>query len=141
MRNRLRRIAENEANCRDRNERAQEAPGASDGGLIEFVCECGNTGCDAAMLLTDEEYEKVRGYGGRFAMLPGHVIPDTESVVETFDRYVVVQKHGEGAAAAEGRDPRHHVKTCRVLVVDDIVEVRILLKMLMQLEPTCTVVA
>jgi CheY-like chemotaxis protein len=138
---RLRRIAENEAAFRDRNERRRRSANVVVDELVDFVCECGSARCEAEMLLTIDEYEKVRGYGGRFAVLVDHVIPAAESLVEQFDRYAVVEKHSESKRNSEERNPRSSLKTCTVLVVDDVVEVRILLKMLLQLEPTCTIVA
>lgn len=142
MPNRFSRLGHNESNFRDENEKLEAISRADGETLIDFVCECGNDLCHATMRLTHEEYEKVRGGSGRFALADrGHLIADVENVVEEFDRYVVIEKHGDSKVAADSRDPRAHVKTCRVLVVDDVVEVRLLLKMLLQLEPSCTVVA
>jgi CheY-like chemotaxis protein len=139
MSSRLRRIAENESNFRDRNERIRSTAGENE--LVAFVCECSHPDCETPIMLTVEEYEHVRGTAARFAVLGEHVVEDAESLIQDFGRYVVVEKHAEGRTVAEERDPRNHLKTCRVLVVDDIFEVRLLLKMLIQLEPNCSVVA
>ena len=53
------------------------------------------------------EYERVRSEPHRFAVFPGHELPDVEVVVERRDGYAVVQKN-EGAPEriAERTDPR-----------------------------------
>jgi CheY-like chemotaxis protein len=137
----MRRIADNEADFRDLNEGVRSSAATQDAGLVGFVCECGLRACHARMELSLDEYEKIRSAGARFAVRDEtHVLLEAESVVEIFDRYVVVEKHSECRPVVEARDPRQHAKRCRVLIVDDIVEIRLLLKMLLQLEPTCTVV-
>lgn len=141
MVSRMQRIGENEADFRDLNEQVRPPAAGDDAVRIGFMCECALPACHARMELTTDEYEMVRSAGARFAVLDeSHVFPEAESVVETFDRYVVVEKHSESRSVAEDRDPRQHSKRCRVLIVDDVVEVRILLKMLLQLEPSCMVV-
>jgi hypothetical protein len=41
-----------------------------------------------------------------FAVLPGHDVPTVERVVETNERYVIVEKFGEAAITAIKLDPR-----------------------------------
>lgn len=142
MFSRLQKIASNEANVRDLNEISNDESDEPASTPIDLVCECGTASCTATMRLTAAEYEHVRLAGRRFAVLPDHDISSAEKVVERYEGYWVVEKFGAARPITEDRDPRrHHNKPCRVLVVDDVVEVRILLKMLLQLEPMCTVVA
>jgi hypothetical protein len=56
--------------------------------------------------MTVEEYEDVRTDGNRFAVLPGHEVPDVEKVVQVAERYLIVAKLGTGRSIAEQLDPR-----------------------------------
>jgi hypothetical protein len=67
---------------------------------ISLVCECGSTDCNRQIVLTQAEYERIRRIRTHFAVLPGHDLRGVERVVETNDRYVVVEKIGESAIAA-----------------------------------------
>jgi hypothetical protein len=103
------RIGENEAIYREVNERVLELNErfGIDQERIDFVCECGHAGCVERIALTRGEYEHLRESGRRFALVPGHQIPDVEDVVEEHDRFVVVEKRPGGPAAlAEAEDPR-----------------------------------
>jgi CheY-like chemotaxis protein len=140
MYSRLQKISSNEANMRVLNEATHDESEEHASHPIEMVCECGDASCVETISICANDYEHVRGAGKRFAVVPGHDIASAERVVDRFDTYWIVEKFGEARPIAEGRDPRHNDKPCRVLVVDDVVEVRILLKMLMQLEPMCAVV-
>lgn len=51
--------------------------------------------CDDRVLMTLDEYERVRGQRDRFAVVPGHESDEIERVVETADRYVIVDKRDE----------------------------------------------
>jgi hypothetical protein len=102
------RVAKNEAQFRDINEELEDglrhvrhAPP-----LQQFICECGSRSCEQLVSLTFEEFEAVRRDSRRFAVVPGHVLPDTERVVETNDRYEVVEKTGESVKATDASDSR-----------------------------------
>ena len=58
------------------------------------------------MQMTLGEYEEVRSYPNRFAVLPCHVLEGVEHVVDTHDSYVVVEKVGPAAQVAAELDPR-----------------------------------
>ena len=101
MKERLERQARNEALIRDVNERieridkdARTRGWAPESGYFEFHCECGRGGaeCGARIMMTIEEYEVVRAQDDRFALVPGHETSELERVVETTDRYVIVDK-------------------------------------------------
>jgi len=70
------------------------------------ACECADLGCIQMIEMTLAEYEDLRKESNRFAVLPGHVLPDVERVVSENDRFVVVAKLGDGERVAEELDPR-----------------------------------
>jgi hypothetical protein len=98
------RIARNEAIFRAVNERVAEIQDTASR-HTDFLCECGNLDCTEIISLADEEYREVRASATTFAVVPGHVLPDVETVIEKNDRFYVVQKHREEAAIAEATDP------------------------------------
>jgi hypothetical protein len=100
------RLARNEAMFRSVNERVEEVvqPGAEE--EIDFLCECGDSGCVEKMTLTREEYEQVRADGAQFAVHPGHEILEIEEVVLRAERFFVVRKLPHEAEIAEETDPR-----------------------------------
>ncbi len=102
------RVARNEAQFRDINEQLEaglrqvrHAPE-----LQDFVCECGNRTCDQLISLSFDEFEAVRRDSRRFAVAPGHGLPDTERVVASNDRYEVVEKFGEAVRLTDASDSR-----------------------------------
>ena len=104
-----RRVGINETLFRDVNERVRELEEGfgAPGGLLHFVCECGDAECIERVLLTKEEYESVRARGTWFALVRGHEIPAVERVVRETDRFLVVEKlAGAPAKLADERDPR-----------------------------------
>jgi hypothetical protein len=86
------RLAANEGLFRDVNARIVELTDKW-GGSFDLVCECANPECMQPIGLTLSEYEQLRQNPHRFAVLPGHVIPDIEDVIARNDRYFVVEKH------------------------------------------------
>jgi hypothetical protein len=56
--------------------------------------------------MTAAEYARVRSSPERFVVVPGHVLPEVEHVVERTDAYEVVEKIGAGARLARRTDPR-----------------------------------
>ena len=111
MEERLERTARNESLFREVNDRIEElsteaeAQGIAPEGLIEFHCECGRDGCTERLRMTATEYERVRSDNDRFALAPGHETPEMEVVVETSDRFVVVDKlpEAEPLVGADGK--------------------------------------
>jgi predicted ThiF/HesA family dinucleotide-utilizing enzyme len=99
------RVAMNEATFRKVNE-GMEA-GQDPSGLLSFVCECGRLGCNQLIQLTRAEYEGIRADPRHFAIVDGHEILEAEAIVERHDRYLVVEKSGDGEAEiVEHTDPR-----------------------------------
>lgn len=96
--------AKNQALLREVNERLEEM--ASPEMTVEFLCECANDGCTNMISLTVEEYERVRTFPTRFAIAPGHNFAEFERIVESNERFAVIEKFGEGGRAAVRLDPR-----------------------------------
>jgi CheY-like chemotaxis protein len=108
--------------------------------LLAVLCECGDRACHAPLDMTVDDYEEIRSEPDHFAVLDGHEILEAEHIIARRAEYLIVQKFGDAGKVAKDGDPRHHLKLCRVVVIDDIPEIRYLLKMLLAVEPTCTVV-
>jgi hypothetical protein len=90
------RLAKNEAVFRVANERMAEWEELhADEATELYVCECADPDCRAKVPLRKDEYEHVRSDARWFAVLPGHVIPDVETPIETHDRWVLVEKNPE----------------------------------------------
>ena len=102
-----RQVAANEAAFREVNEAIERGhwPG-EESERATFRCECSRPQCAALISLTPHDYECVRAVSRRFVLLPGHETPAVETVIEQTPDYVVVEKRGEAAAAADASDPR-----------------------------------
>ena len=106
------RIVRNEALFRELNERVREieetltARGVAEPSAYgEYFCECGMESCTEKIRLTHDEYERVRSSPLQFAIVPGHEIAAVERVVETTDRFAMVEKF-EGERELVLTDPR-----------------------------------
>jgi len=101
------RVSSNEATFRGINESVEKDYSETDyEGLIGFLCECGDSGCEETIELTRHEYELIRANPRRFAVIAGHAIEATEDIVERHERYGVVEKHDDVAHLVERSDPR-----------------------------------
>ena len=106
---RTRRLAENEALFRNVNEEiggAALAFGRDRASRYSFMCECSDADCHRLLELTLAEYEAVRARSDRFAVVPGHALPEIESVVETHAGYEVVEKLPEARELVTELDRR-----------------------------------
>jgi hypothetical protein len=95
------RVGVNEALFREVNDRIddlQESLGH--GASFEIVCECGDASCVERFAITSQEYDALRRDVHRFAVVPGHEIPEIERAVERHELYVVVEKTDPDAAEA-----------------------------------------
>jgi hypothetical protein len=108
MDERERRIGLNEALFREVNERVRGVSrefGDPEG--VEFVCECGEASCTRRVRMSLAPYERMRADPALFVVLPGHELPDVETVVEQNEDYAVVRKHQGGPEElAERMHPR-----------------------------------
>ena len=68
---------------------------------VPFLCECGDEACAEAMEMTPEAFIDVHSAPNRFAVLPGHALGDVEWVVETGEKYWVVEKRPSEMRSAE----------------------------------------
>jgi hypothetical protein len=59
-----------------------------------FLCECGNPACAEGLHLAKEALQRLHAEKGLFVVLPGHEIPDVETVIESFEEYLIVRKDG-----------------------------------------------
>jgi hypothetical protein len=101
------RLALNEAANRAINEVREPPDPPSAGATFKAVCECAEPICDRTFEVTVAEYEAVRNDPRRFMVVPEHVMPDIEDVVERMDGFVIVLKHeGTVAEIAIDQDPR-----------------------------------
>jgi hypothetical protein len=106
---RERRLGLNEAMFREVNERVEEVNQAfgSITGKFDIFCECGDVTGAERLSVPMSEYERVRREATRFLLIPGHEDPTVESVVETHEGYVIVEKEGmDVEQVAEATDPR-----------------------------------
>jgi len=110
MEERARRIGENEALFRAVNEQVEELQrgmAAVSDDQMHIVCECGELACVDRLAVPVGKYEQVRSDAALFLVVPGHVKPDVESVVQSAGAFEVVRKDaGDPSALAEATDPR-----------------------------------
>ena len=69
--------------------------------IFVIACECADMECAEMLGIHVQEYLAVRAEPRHFAVLPGHVYADVETVVRETERYVVVEKQAAAAAVAE----------------------------------------
>jgi hypothetical protein len=107
---REKRLARNEALYREVNERVSEVAEQFDAETdtpIGFICECGAAGCTEQIPMTLSEHETIRADPTRFAVVPGHELPEIETVVERHPGYLVVEKRqADAQEVALETDPR-----------------------------------
>jgi len=109
MTTREERIGLNEAVFREVNERIEDLAQSFELGStpLDLICECGDAGCVQRIHMTHGEFEDLRSNSHHFAVYPGHVTPDVESVVQHCKGYDVVSKdEGVPRKIAEQTDPR-----------------------------------
>jgi hypothetical protein len=109
---RNRRIAKNQALFRTINEavtRWPERQATPPWQKLIFYCECGDAKCYDRVYLTGPEYEAIRTDSARFVVVPGHVFPKAERVVEEHDGYSVVEMGEDVRGILEETDPRRVV--------------------------------
>lgn len=70
-------------------------------GRQEFACECGDADCSERIPLTPSEFAALRANPRRFAIVPGHEMPEVERVVAPSDGFTVVEKTGSAAEVVE----------------------------------------
>lgn len=105
-----RRKAANEAVFREVNERIEALHTRfelSDDEPLQIVCECDRLQCTERLHVSVEAYEETRSDAARFFVSPGHEDLQVETVIESGEGYLVVEKRpGEPAQVAAESDPR-----------------------------------
>jgi hypothetical protein len=103
------RAARNQATFRVVNEKMTALNEAWEriAGSYVIACECADMGCVATLEIREEEYELVRRHPNHFVVLPAHVYPDVEVVVDEHETYVTVGKIAKAGEVAEALDPRN----------------------------------
>ena len=94
------RVAYNEDWSRQLNERKAEW---LDNGYVAagFRCECWEPNCAERIRLSGPEWRKVRSRDNRFAVAPGHVSGEIETVVEEHPSFWIVDKKGKAGKVAK----------------------------------------
>ena len=102
----IRRIANNEARFRAINERVTdtiERRSNEPVPRIMVVCECAFEDCREMIDVSMEQYRHARSDARWFIVLPDHVVPEAEVMVEACDNHWIIQKLGVGADVARQR--------------------------------------
>jgi hypothetical protein len=101
-------IAVTEAAFRVANERmARWGERHAEGADEPYLCECAEQPCRQRVRLSRDEYEAVRSDVRHFVVVPGHVIPELETVVQSSQRYEVIEKPSALHDLLVETDPRH----------------------------------
>jgi hypothetical protein len=97
------RVGVNEALFREVNERIEDLQEQlGEARSFDIVCECGDAECMERFEITNAAYAALRADDRRFAVVPGHELPELERTVERNEGYFVVEKTDpEAAEAAE----------------------------------------
>lgn len=100
------RRAADEATFREANEQIRAAERALEPPIerVPYICECDDVSCHDPIMLTAEEYERIRADGATFVIVPGH--PSKGETVEEAGHYLVVHKQDGGGKVARALDPR-----------------------------------
>jgi hypothetical protein len=101
------RLAENETLFRAANERMRDWEERDRDEATElYFCECADTECTEKVRVRGPDYERIRSNSSHFFVVPGHEMPDIETVIESHDEWVVIEKDPEVREIAEETDPR-----------------------------------
>jgi hypothetical protein len=108
---RAHKFAANQSRFRRSNERLQRgayAHGFKAADRVPFLCECADPGCFEAVMLSMEEYERVRRHPSRFVLVAGHEDAEAahERIIEAEKGYAIVEKLGAAGTAAARLDER-----------------------------------
>jgi hypothetical protein len=101
------RLANNEAMFRFANERmaAWDEVRASEA-VEHYFCECADPDCQEKIPLRKADYESVRSNSRHFATVPGHEVPDVETVIDEHDDWQTIEKNPEVTELVQKTDPR-----------------------------------
>jgi hypothetical protein len=101
------RLALNEALWREANERMAAWEERDRPEVAEvYYCECADRECRQKVRLRGPDYERIRSDSSHFVVVPGHEVPDVETVIEAHEDWVVVEKAPEVREITEATDRR-----------------------------------
>jgi hypothetical protein len=101
------RVAENEAMFRVANERMAGWEEHHATSAVEpYFCECAAPECREHVDLRKDDYERIRSDSRRFVIVPGHELPDVETVIERNEGWAIIEKAPEVTDTVEALDPR-----------------------------------
>ena len=104
---RAERSARNEAMFRLANERMADWEEHHANSAVEpYFCECSAPDCREHVDLRKAEYVRLRSDSRWFVVLPGHEVPDLETVIERHEGWAMVEKAPEVSDTLEALDPR-----------------------------------
>ena len=95
----------NERIFREVNERIRELAEQFDLKSAVFLCECGTENCGEFIALDFDQYKAIRSLPTLFVVAPGHETPKVEKVVETNDRYTLVENTRRLELVTESHQP------------------------------------
>ena len=97
------RAGRNEAIFREVNDSIAELEEQLDSGSesLPLICECARPACATRVEIGIAEYKSVRAHPDRFILAHGHEQLEVEQIVERSPGYVVVEKVGAAAEAAD----------------------------------------
>jgi cupin superfamily acireductone dioxygenase involved in methionine salvage len=103
------RLANNEAMFRLANDRMADWDEVRASEAVEhYFCECADADCREKIALRKGDYEAVRSDPRHFFTVQGHELWDVETVIETHDGWVVVEKNPEVTEIVQTNHPRLH---------------------------------
>jgi hypothetical protein len=89
----LDRLVRNQLVFREVNDRIREL--MDQFGIVDpadFVCECSNETCAETVMLDRDEYRAIRASPSLFVIVPGHETTAVEQVIDTNERFMLVEK-------------------------------------------------
>jgi hypothetical protein len=98
-------LVRNQVIFREVNERIRVLAGQFDLESAVFVCECSTEDCGEFIALDFDEYKAIRSSATLFLIAPGHETLQVENVVETNDRYALVEKIRKVELVTESYQP------------------------------------
>ena len=72
---------------------------------LHFYCECSDEKCSKRIIITPSQYKKLHQKKNQFIVLPGHVVPEYEHVVQSAENYLVVEKYLTPPSATDKLNP------------------------------------
>jgi hypothetical protein len=105
------RLAADQSVARDANERMRKLAIAQRFGRnqgVPFVCECADRSCREIVMLSLDDYERLREHPCRFLLAAGHEDPESiyERIVEAENGYAIMEKIGLAGVEAARLSPR-----------------------------------